>query len=1050
MTTSASAKWIFRGVYIAAILLLCRTLTASPANSSWFARAWQTDDGLPNNTVTGVAQTPDGFLWVATTVGLARFDGIRFEELFLTNYVKEPNRGVVTLAKSHSGGLWLVMDRGQVVRLTSGAYQVFTAANGLPERTAEKLTEDGEGAAWVAYRNGTVCRIKDGQVATFGQAEGVPRGEVQSVATDRDGRVWLASGQQVCRFRDGHFEPVLERGESRIRLAAARSGGVWVCAGHQLLRCLDIGEVKECGEFPAQSAGTEVTVLMEDSAGAVWLGTYYNGLLRYDGTNFETIPTLYRDILSLAEDQEGSLWVGTAGGGLNRIRTRVVDLETEESGLPLSSVQSLSEGKDGILWAITRNGFLAYRDAGVWNTLSNAAGGLACVTVDRNGVVWAGTRNHQVLRWQNEKFVAWGGAQTPAGQVLHSLLATSAGDLWIGGAPGFLQRLRSPTSGVPPMDARRPLPEERGNERLPLVENVIEKDDVAGDRQAAQIESYKLPPDAGAVRAMVEDCYSNVWVGTARGTLLRLTGGTSFDETERLSLRRMSIRALHATADGSLWIGYAGWGLGRLKDGRLSRATTEQGLYDNYVSQIVDDGAGWLWCAGDHGIFKVRQQTIEDVFAGLQPSAQSIHYGGEEGLHNLQAAFGVSPGASRTRDGRLWMPMRTGLAVIDPAKSPRAARPPAVVLERVKVDGRTIAWYGGILPPPPGTERNVIDLHTRDARVRLGPAHRRLEFEFTGLSFAAPDNIHFRYKLNNYDEDWTETMARSASYSRLPDGDYRFEVSACNADGVWNQTGEALEFKVAPFVWQTWWFRLCVLAGFTSAMVGVGRYISFRRLRARLRGLEQQAALHKERARIARDIHDDLGTRLSEITLLTELASRKPADPDTSRDHVRQIASTARQVTDSLDEIVWAINPRNDSLPHVVTYIGQFALRFLDMAGIACHLDLPDQPPKRPISAEVRHNLFLVVKEALNNVVRHANATKVSLTITTKEETVVMTIKDNGRGFAAVPDDPTADGLRNMTQRMSDIGGRCHIESEPGAGTLVSCSYCLVSDEVRT
>jgi signal transduction histidine kinase len=571
-----------------------------------------------------------------------------------------------------------------------------------------------------------------------------------------------------------------------------------------------------------------------------------------------------------------------------------------------------------------------------------------------------------------------------------------------------------------------------------------------GDPRQPELESFKLPPDAGAVRAMVEDCYSNVWVGTARGTLLRVTGGTLFDETERLSLRRMSIRALHATADGSVWIGYAGWGLGRLKDGRLSRATIEQGLYDNYVSQIIDDGAGWLWCAGDHGIFKVRQQTIEDVFAGLQPSAQSIHYGGEEGLHNLQAAFGFSPGAARTRDGRLWMPMRTGLAVIDPAKLPGAALPPAVVLERVKVDGRTIAWYGGILPPPPGTQRNVLDLHARGAKVRLGPAHRRLEFEFTGLSLAAPDNIHFRYRLKNYDEDWTETMARSASYSRLPDGDYRFELSACNADGVWNQTDATLDFKVTPFVWQTWWFRLSALAGFTSAMVGLGRYVSFRRLRARLRGLEQQAALHKERARIARDIHDDLGTRLSEITLLTELASRKPVDLETSGAHARQIASTVRQVTDSLDEIVWAINPRNDSLPHVVSYIGQFALRFLEMAGIACHLDLPDQPPKRAVSAEVRHNLFLVAKEALNNVVRHAQATRVWLTITATEKVVVLTIKDNGRGFAAASGDPNADGLRNMRQRMSDIGGQCNVESQPGAGTEISCSYHLVSDEVRT
>jgi signal transduction histidine kinase len=512
----------------------------------------------------------------------------------------------------------------------------------------------------------------------------------------------------------------------------------------------------------------------------------------------------------------------------------------------------------------------------------------------------------------------------------------------------------------------------------------------------------------------------------------------------------MSIRSLYAAADGSVWIGYAGWGLGCLKDGRLSRITTEQGLYDNFVSQIVDDAQGWLWCAGEHGIFKIRERALEDVFAGKKSRVQSIHYGAEEGLPSLQAAFGVSPGALRSREGRLWIPMRTGLAVVEPGKFSEPLPAPSVVLTRVKVDGKAVAWYGGILPPPKLKENGMVDLQASKGKLRLGPAHRRLEFEFTALNLTAPDNVHFRYRLAGYEEDFSETTERNASYSRLGAGDYRLEVASCDAEGVWSPTGASVVFSVAPFVWQTWWFRVAAIAVFTGAVVGIGRYVSFRRLRARLLILEQQAALHKERSRIARDIHDDLGTRLSEITLLTELAARNPAEPGKAGEEARRIASTVRQVTDSLDEIVWAVNPRNDTLPHVISYIGQFALRFMEMANIRCHLDLPDQPPRRTLSAEARHHLFLVAKEALNNVVRHAQASEVWLNITVEEDAVNMTIKDNGRGFAEGRNGGEGDGLRNMKQRMAEVGGECQIHSEPGRGTQVSLSYRLVSDEVRT
>jgi signal transduction histidine kinase len=304
--------------------------------------------------------------------------------------------------------------------------------------------------------------------------------------------------------------------------------------------------------------------------------------------------------------------------------------------------------------------------------------------------------------------------------------------------------------------------------------------------------------------------------------------------------------------------------------------------------------------------------------------------------------------------------------------------------------------------------------------------------------------VLFKYKAEGYDADWVDAgPRRTAIYTNLPPRDYVFRVKACNGDGIWNETGATLAFSVEPFFWQTWWFALATIVLFTSALVAVVRYVSVRRLQARLRLLAQQSALEKERTRIARDIHDDIGNRLTTISLLSKLAYRDRAEPEKTGDHARTIGTAVREVTDSLDEIVWAVNPRNDTLPHLVNYVCQFAVEFLKAAGIECHLEVPDHPPEHVLAADVRHNLFLAVKEALHNVVRHAQATDVTLAITCAGDTLAVSVTDNGRGFEAKPDAEGADGLRNMHQRMAEVGGTFAIAGATPAGTCVTLVYPL-------
>ncbi len=973
--------------------------TAS-AESSWVMRTWQSDDGLPNNNVTDIAQTVDGYLWIATPAQLARFDGAQFEGFWPKQIIPRFDRKITALLPSKEGGLWLGMNHGPLLYLHEGTVKIVTDA--MQDLNAAAILKDGDGAVWVDYRGGRagviggiLLRVKDGKAVQLPSSTG--GGDSRSLARDKQGRVWLARDGQVGWFRGDDFVDAVRLPSRITRLTEASTGGLWICSGAYLFQYEARTGLKECGALPPEYANAQPTVLLEDRSGAVWIGTSTSGLFRYAAGRVEAVPTSHPEILCLREDREGNLWVGTGGGGLDRLQPRSIALEGAAAGLPFVDVRSLCEDADGVLWAATENGALAWRINGHWTSSAPGVtwpgGAATAIVADHAGAVWIGTQERRLYRWQNGHFDSWEKKDGLVSRVTCSLLISKTGDLWIGGiAPEGLQRLR-----------------------------------------AGRLETIPLPPDVRVVRAMAEDAAGTIWVGTSKGMLLRVQGNQVADQAVALAGADLSIRCLRATPDGSLWIGYAGWGLGRLKHGRLSRITSARGLCDDQVSEIIADH-GWLWIGADHGIFKVRQQEFDDVVAGRAARLHPIRYGSSDGLPSLQANFGNTPGSLRSRDGRLWLPMRTGLAVADPHQVRQDLAPPVVWMKRVVMDDRLLAFYGGAAPV-----ENMIDLRQPKSTLRLPPDHRRLEFEFTVLSFAAPENVSFQYRLDGLDEHWIENAAtRMVSYSRLPAGDYTFRVKASNRDGVWNETGAALAFTVEPFLWQTWWFRLAVVTGFTAAVIALARYISFRRLRRKLQALERRAALDQERARIAKDIHDDVGASLTHVTLLSRLAQRDSTEPAMVREHVGQIATAARSVTDSLDEIVWAINPRNDTLPHLVNYLAKYARDFLTAADLRCELDLPESPPARVLSADVRHNLFLGVKEALNNAVRHSQASAVKLAIANSATALTVEVSDNGRGFGQPPDDDCADGLRNIRQRLAAIGGECRIESRVGTGTRVT------------
>jgi signal transduction histidine kinase len=319
---------------------------------------------------------------------------------------------------------------------------------------------------------------------------------------------------------------------------------------------------------------------------------------------------------------------------------------------------------------------------------------------------------------------------------------------------------------------------------------------------------------------------------------------------------------------------------------------------------------------------------------------------------------------------------------------------------------------------------------------------------YTALNFSAPESVRFRCWLQNHEsspKDFGEE--RIARYPKLPPGHYIFHVQACNEDHIWSDPDAAvLSITVEPQFWQTGWFRAAGVIFILGIVAAFVRYVSTQKLQRQLQSLQQRETLERERARIARDLHDQLGANLTQIALLGEMAETDKEAPVEIESHAQQISQTARETTRSLDEIVWAVNPANDTLDGLVNYVGKYAQEYLALAGLRCRAELPTQLPAVSIPPEVRHNVFLAFKEAVNNVVKHAQATESWIRLRLEPAHFILEIEDDGRGLADLDSKQDRNGLRNMKKRMADIHGEFSIGAASARGTVVRLTVPINSN----
>jgi ligand-binding sensor domain-containing protein/signal transduction histidine kinase len=980
-----------------ALCLFCLIASGEPleAQADFNIRLWQSEDGLPNNIVQAIAQTHDGYLWIGTREGLARFDGVQFHPVDLLSRAAQPS--VICLFGSRDGSLWIGTEQSGIFHLNSGKLERCDLKGGDGNFSVYEIQEAGDGVIWFGTSHGLFYWLN----GKMEQKKGFMNLE-QRFCTDNIGRVWVLDNGLKRLDSNTATNYSLQSGKLPNGVRAFycdKNGTFWfgtdIGSDNALLRLKD-GVVTRFvrGGGPAGFS----SVIFRDSLDELWIGSY-SGLCQFRNEeffNFRTSDTSSYRIYSVFEDTEQNLWIGSEEG-LTRLTPKRFKTITKKDGLSLNAVVSVCPSRDGGVWISSWGGGVNHYLDGKFTYLKTTNGlksnYIMGILETRDGSFWAGSdyggplqcvRDGQVVSYNHAQ-----GFDAEAATVV--LNENSNGTLWIGNRGGLQTWNGTNFTRFTPKDG--------------LYNNII--------------------------NAICEGTKEEVWIGTDGG-LMRWSGAKLENFGAKDARLKVPIFSLYEDAAGTLWIGSKGHGLLMLRDGAVQEFSSTNGLFSEFIYSILEDNHTNLWFNSSRGIFRVYKQQIESVAEGKDEAITSISYGKADGiLASGQFRDVTQPAACKDTQGRLWFRTTQGVVVVDPDVIAVNHQPPPVVIQEVIADNKPMIIENG------GQKNREF--------LAIPPGRGELEIKYAALSFTAPEKILYRYKLEGVDSDWVNAgNLRVTKYNNLQPGQYRFQVAACNNDGVWNEKGQSVELTLEPHFWQTrWFFASCGILA-VAIVGGTARYATRRRMQKKLTQIEKQRAVEQERTRIARDVHDELGAKLTQISFQGGIATCSLNDPVETRKQIEQMSASAREAVSSLHEIIWAADPQNDSVEGLLAHISQHAEEFFNACAIRCEVVTPEHFPVLHISARIRHNLFLAVKEAINNTAKHAGATRVLIKIVIGAKALEILVSDDGGGFKI---DPPIDGLPgaakrighhglvNMQERLKTIHGRCEIQSKEGQGT---------------
>jgi signal transduction histidine kinase/ligand-binding sensor domain-containing protein len=968
------------------------TLSAqSPAPILSFGhQEWSTENGLPQNSVHQILQTANGYLWIATEGGIARFNGVAFTPFNQQSSKAFSSDDTCCLAQDASGSLWIGTADGLLrsTANTPATFHRYSTADGLPSATILSLTTSSDGAV-VALTPDGVVRFNGTRFQPLAAAPP----NASAIARAPDGSLWIASPGGIVHTQQSGSAILPNPSTESIEAFAILPGNTTLLRTRTTLTLIH-DSVHRSFTAGHDLPGTRIASALLDSRGTLWIGTNQGlAFLPSAESSATTAPHLEpqigsNSVLSLYEDREGNIWVGTEATGIHILRqqsfhsppqfsdrvvttlaettTGTMAVGTNGDGLDLQHVAA-SQPNPQLEHLSTRNGLLS----DVILALAPAP----------NGALWVGTPDglNSIL---NGRVQAYTSADGLPDDLIRSLLVDPDNSVWVGTRRGLAHFTQH------------------------TVTTLTHADGLPSDLIGALLRSSAPPPP--------ESSTPDLWIGTLDG-LARLRNHHITTFTTRDGLAGNIITSLLEDSSHTLWIGTDGNGLTYLSADRF--VSIHATNLPTSIQSILDDHRGHLWLGSARGITRV---AISDLLAcGPSPSCSPsvVNFGQSDGLTTSETSSIGHPSAIRTASGSLWFATRKGVAIADPAHLHEDLVPPPVLIERFTVDD--------------------VDSPLSTSEVTISPGHSRFTFDYIGLSFSAPSKVRYRYRLEGFDPAWTEAGSRRiAYYTNLSPGHYRFRVQAANPDGVWNDTGAAVAFYLSPPFYRRLWFLL--LAALLIAALGIALYrLRMHRLQARLEA--QYNAILAERNRIAREIHDTLAQGFAGVSVQLELTSHllTHAGVAAAQQQLDQTRLLVRQGLEDARRSIWELRAATaqDTLPTRLSRLVE------QIVGATHAATVNIGGTYRPLDSAFESEVLRIAQEALTNIVRHAAASSVTVQLRYDATSLHLVITDNGKGF-----DPHFDallqqghfGLQGMRERAAQISGQIALESSPGNGTTLT------------
>lgn len=943
--------------------------------------SWTTENGLPQASVNSILQTRDGFLWLSTFGGLVRYDGLRFE-VFNTGNTEGLKTGRFThLLEDEAGILWAMTEGQGLTAYRNGMFTTYTVENGLPDNLILRFNITQNGNLLVESEHGIV-QWNDEKFIPYVPEPGEP---TKNIMKRRADYIWYQEGDHLRKFEHGQITFDHKVNGQVTGIFEDSSRRIWYGTTNNELTMIENGKIQTYPTndgYPVFGFG-----IFEDQQKNLWFSSGY-GLWRFQNgkfTKFTTADGLIDDHARYVyQDREGTLWVGT-GGGLSHLTESAMTTYSAADGIAADNTYTVFQDSRQRIWIGSWKGLTAYENGTFQNVGAHFGVDNVNVTAlaeDRAGNFWIGSWNGEVRKIKDGKTLTFE-PKKMTDSPIRVIYEDTADNLWIGTSNGLVKY------------------------RDEQMTNYTAQQGLIGKE----------------ILVIYEDRAKRLWIGTDAG-LNKYENGVFTNYDEKDGIFTSSVRAIYEDQEGSFWIGTYDSGLYRYKNGQFTRYTTQNGLFDNGVFHIVEDGNDNFWISCNRGIYRVRKADLNDFAEKRIEKITSVPYNKRDGMLNSECNGGIQPAGLKTSDGRIWFPTQKGVTVINPATVPFNRIPPPVVIQSVIIDTKP------------------VDI---SAPINLVPGNANLEIQYSGLSFTNPELVKFKYKLEGLDIDWVEVgTRRSAYYSHLPPGNYKFKVLAANRDNVWNEQGAEIIIQMQPAFRQTWWFWILLsLAVIAVAWNIYRRRVATLRHSAMLRQTFARQLIDSqedERRRIAVELHDSLGQSLVIIKnwALLEIKSKLNGKPANQK-ALQEITETASEAIIEVRKIAYNLGPFQLEKLGLRKSIEEMVNKAVASSSIDFTLNIDNIDDYLTKPSQV--NVYRIIQEAVNNIIKHSGARTAKISIKIVPAQIHLNITDDGCGFALKTSNGQSGnngfGLLGMSERAHLLKAEYHIESELGRGTTI-------------